>query len=113
MNLRMWVRIHVSQPSSPVSRGIRCKVRRKARNPRAFRIHSEPETGAIFAFLPRGFRILSHGHVRCSEWRSRHIPVRRPRALYSKILCQKSGLMSGIKLRTEDMRLAARSNSYF
>jgi hypothetical protein len=50
MKLVVAVRIRVSQPPSPVSLEHRPKVRRNARNSRAFCIDSELETGAISTF---------------------------------------------------------------
>ena len=93
MNLRMWVRIHVSQPSSPVSLELRCKMRRNARNSRAFCIPFGTRDWVDFEFLPPGFRILSHGHFRSSESCSRHAAVRRSSALDAQSSCKKSGEM--------------------
>jgi hypothetical protein len=80
MDLRVSVRIHVSQPSSPVSRG---KVARCHRKPPQFAGVLRPfgtRDWDNFGFLPPGFRILSDQRFPGSESRSPHIRAQRSTA---------------------------------
>src|SRR6185312_14853114 len=92
--------ILVPQPSSLVSRELRPKMGRDARNSRAFCIHSEPETGqfsnfcrAVSEFSLTGIFVVPSGVPDISRFGDREHVIARSS-------CQKCGLLRPIKLRT-------------